>query len=465
MSFIGAQPSVSSLNLAPLSADPSSPREGDIFYSDGTSRTEGPWVYQNGSWAQFSTGAAITVVNNLTLTPQSSDPGSPATGMLFYSDGTSRAAGVWVYNGSGWVQVTGVRYQEFTHKARFTVRAASTGNVTLASQVENGDSFGGVTLATSDLVLLKNQTTTTENGVYVVQASGAPVRSTSYDSASELSQARIFVSSGTNANTVWWQLNTLTNLASDAQNWSATAPTYSFTVPAGVYAIDVDFNGGGGKGGTGGSGNDSSGAGGSGASGGSGSTPQLILKVPVTPAQVLTVGLGVGGWVTAPDGTATTVTGTNVSLYAAGGLRGNSGGTGVSAGGIAVTAFAVDFDGIVAGRSGAGGEKGVNGAGTLGHVGADAGRNSYTATPAVGGSIASTAAAFGSGGGAGGSGRGAGGAGGAGSPANGSVGVDGSSASNYGAGGGGGGGGSEAASKAGGAGGDGGDGYSRISWA
>lgn len=467
MSQIGKQPSVVSLNLEPQNVDPANPREGDIYYSDGSPRLEGPWVYQNGNWAQFSTGSAITVVNNLTFTPQAADPGSPVTGMAFYSNGTSRAAGLWVYNGTDWVQITGVRYQEFTHKARFTVRAASTVNVILASQVENGDSFGGVTLATNDLVLLKNQTTTTENGVYIVQLSGAPVRSASYDTAAELSQARIFVSAGTNANTVWWQLNTLSSLAS-AQNWSATPPTYSFTVPAGVYTIDNDFNGGGGKGGTGGSGTDSAGAGGSGASGGAGATPQLVLKVPVTPGQVLTLDIGVGGSTVTAGGSATTITGTNVALYAAGAAAGNNGlagtaGTGPN-GGAAQTNFSVDFDNSVAGRSGAGGAMNNSGAGLAPHAGLSAGRNTFTQTPAAGGTIVSSAAAFGAGGGGGGSGRGLGGAGGAGSPANGNPGVVGADAASYGGGGGGGGGGSEAGSQAGGIGGRAGDGYVRISW-
>ena len=40
------------LNLIPQSADPSSPAEGDIFRSDGTSRSKGVWEYRDSAWQQ-----------------------------------------------------------------------------------------------------------------------------------------------------------------------------------------------------------------------------------------------------------------------------------------------------------------------------------------------------------------------------------------------------------------------------
>lgn len=89
-----------------------------------------------------------------------------------------------------------------------TVRAASTANVTLASAVENGDVLDGVTLATGDRILLKNQTTASENGIYVVAASGAPSRASDADTGAELVNAAVIVSEGTvNADT-WWLCTT-----------------------------------------------------------------------------------------------------------------------------------------------------------------------------------------------------------------------------------------------------------------
>jgi hypothetical protein len=84
------------------------------------------------------------------------------------------------------------------------VRAASISSVTLANAVENGDALDGVTLATGDRILLKNQSSASENGIYVVAASGAPTRATDADSSAELVNAAVYVSEGTtNADTAW----------------------------------------------------------------------------------------------------------------------------------------------------------------------------------------------------------------------------------------------------------------------
>ena len=54
-----------------------------------------------------------------------------------------------------------------------SVRAATTGPINIATDLEDGDTLDTtVTLATGDRVLVKNQSTSSENGIYVVQASG-----------------------------------------------------------------------------------------------------------------------------------------------------------------------------------------------------------------------------------------------------------------------------------------------------
>jgi hypothetical protein len=85
-------------------------------------------------------------------------------------------------------------------KHKEAVRVASTANGTLASDFENGDTMDGVTLATGDRILLKDQTDASENGIYVVAASGAPTRSTDMDSVTsidEVNKASVFVQEGT----------------------------------------------------------------------------------------------------------------------------------------------------------------------------------------------------------------------------------------------------------------------------
>ena len=77
---------------------------------------------------------------------------------------------------------------------RATVRAATTGNVTIATALNNGDAIDGVTLATNNLVLVKSQTDAEDNGIYVVQAS--PARDTLFDTYDEHPGAIIHVQEG-----------------------------------------------------------------------------------------------------------------------------------------------------------------------------------------------------------------------------------------------------------------------------
>lgn len=77
------------------------------------------------------------------------------------------------------------------------VRVATTGNAALATAYENGDSVDGVTLVTGDRILIKDQTTQTENGIYTVNASGAPTRATDANSTADLNNATVMVTSGT----------------------------------------------------------------------------------------------------------------------------------------------------------------------------------------------------------------------------------------------------------------------------
>lgn len=87
-----------------------------------------------------------------------------------------------------------------------SVRAATTGPVTLASDLEAGDTLDTtVTLVAGDRILVKNQSTASENGIYVVQASGAPTRATDADSDAEVTAGMFtFVEEGTtNADSGW----------------------------------------------------------------------------------------------------------------------------------------------------------------------------------------------------------------------------------------------------------------------
>lgn len=100
------------------------------------------------------------------------------------------------------------------------VRAATTTNGTLATAYANGSTIDGITLATNDRILLKDQTTSQENGIYVVAASGAPTRAVDADSTTELENATVFVSLGTvNADKAYTQTATVTTPGTTPQTW------------------------------------------------------------------------------------------------------------------------------------------------------------------------------------------------------------------------------------------------------
>lgn len=124
------------------------------------------------------------------------------------------------------------------------VRVATTASGTLASSFANGQSVDGVTLATGDRILIKNQSTQTENGIYVVAASGAPARATDADSSAELDAATVMVRAGTvNANTAWTQTTDLPTVGSSNIVFVAFgAGSGSYTGGDGLTLTGSDFS-------------------------------------------------------------------------------------------------------------------------------------------------------------------------------------------------------------------------------
>lgn len=84
------------------------------------------------------------------------------------------------------------------------VLAASTANVSIASAPSTLD---GVTLASTNRILLKDQTNATENGIYVFNGAGnALTRSLDADSGVELANKTIPVNQGTANADAWWKI-------------------------------------------------------------------------------------------------------------------------------------------------------------------------------------------------------------------------------------------------------------------
>ena len=81
-------------------------------------------------------------------------------------------------------------------KTRIITRVATTANINLSNALENGDTLDGVTLATNDKVLVKDQTDATENGIYKVVASGAASRDPDFNTVAELAGQLVIVQEG-----------------------------------------------------------------------------------------------------------------------------------------------------------------------------------------------------------------------------------------------------------------------------
>jgi hypothetical protein len=116
-------------------------------------------------------------------------------------------------------------------------RVGTQSNLNLASP---GATIDGITMATNDRVLVRNQTAAAENGVYVWNGAATPAtRSADCSTAAELEQAVVSVEEGTDAGTTWRQTSVNFTLGSGSVTWitfGTTAPSASETT-AGIAEI------------------------------------------------------------------------------------------------------------------------------------------------------------------------------------------------------------------------------------
>ncbi len=128
-----------------------------------------------------------------------------------------------------------------------SVRAATTTAGTLATSFENGDTIDGVVLATGDRILVKDQATASQNGIYVVAASGSPARAADADANAEVTSGlAVFVEEGTANGNQQWVLTTdnpitvgTTNLTFAQVGAQGGAPTAGggLTLASNTYAV------------------------------------------------------------------------------------------------------------------------------------------------------------------------------------------------------------------------------------
>ena len=74
-------------------------------------------------------------------------------------------------------------------------KAATTGNITISTALNNGDTLDGVSLSTNDRVLVKDQSSASENGIYIVGSS--PARADDLAAGADAAGMFTFVEQGT----------------------------------------------------------------------------------------------------------------------------------------------------------------------------------------------------------------------------------------------------------------------------
>ena len=150
----------------------------------------------NNNTASIDTNGNITATNIGTISSQASNnvaiTGGSITGIGTPSNNSDVAIKSYVDE-----LVAGLR-------TRIIAEVATTANVNLSNGLEAGDTIDGVTLVAGDRVLVKDQSTATENGLYLAVSSGAASRDPQYDTIAELSGGLIVVNQGsTNDNKIF----------------------------------------------------------------------------------------------------------------------------------------------------------------------------------------------------------------------------------------------------------------------
>ena len=128
-----------------------------------------------------------------------------------------------------------------------SVKVATTIAGTLATSFANGQTIDGQVLFTGERILIKNQVTGSENGIYLVNASGAPTRTTDGVTGELNAGSLMFVETGTLNAATQWILTNPNPITVGTTSLSFTIFTSGSSYSAGtgltltgtVYAIDT----------------------------------------------------------------------------------------------------------------------------------------------------------------------------------------------------------------------------------
>lgn len=204
VSYDFSQNEIQNVRLQNLAADPASPADGQVWYNT----TTGKLMVRQGGVNVDVTARANHSGTQLASTISDFDAAVQAFGL----DQLATPVSAVNFNGQRItslaepVAATDAATKGYVDAAvngtdwKQSVRAATTGNITLSGL----QTVDGISLAAGDRVLVKNQTTGSENGLYVV-ASGAWSRSSDADTAAKFTAGlSVMVEEGsTQADTQW----------------------------------------------------------------------------------------------------------------------------------------------------------------------------------------------------------------------------------------------------------------------
>jgi len=132
-----------------------------------------------------------------------------------------------------------------------SARVATVTAGTLSSSFQNGSSVDGITLATNDRILIKNQSSAIENGIYTVNATGAPTRATDLAAGDQAAGTAVFVEEGDDNADCGFVCNsdgTADTVGTHALNWTQFTGLGDVTAGAGLTKDGNTLNVGAGNG-------------------------------------------------------------------------------------------------------------------------------------------------------------------------------------------------------------------------
>lgn len=118
------------------------------------------------------------------------------------------------------------------------VKVATTVNITLSGT----QTIDGVSVVINDRVLVKNQATAADNGIYVVQ-SAVWTRALDSDTTADFEDAAVFVSQGTTqADTAWVQTAYISVVGTTPQSWVQFGAPASYIAGSGLTLTGLTFD-------------------------------------------------------------------------------------------------------------------------------------------------------------------------------------------------------------------------------